>query len=80
MRVLVCGDVFLAMEIGPKVRIYDSKKCVASFFTSSSNTDVTSFDVLCPSRGNGVDKGLLIIVSEKGVLDHFSFSRLDDER
>lgn len=73
-RALVCGDVCFTRDIGPEVQVYDAKKHAASCVTSSPKTQVTGFDALCSSRGDGANEGLLMIVSEKGILDRFSWS------
>jgi hypothetical protein len=72
-RVNVCGDVFFATGIGPEIQIYDTRHGLASCVVSSSKTQVMGFDTLCLSSGNGSDEGLLMVVSEKGVLDCFSW-------
>lgn len=73
-RALVCGDICFASDVGPEVQVYDAKKQAATCVTSSPKTQVTGFDALGPSRGAAADDGLLMIVSEKGVLDRFSWS------
>lgn len=78
-RALVCGDVCFTREIGPEVQVFHAKKRTASCVTSSPKTQVTGFDVLYPFLGDGADEGLLMIVSEKGVLDYFSWSCSDEK-
>lgn len=73
-RVRVCGDVFFAAGIGTEVQIYDTRNGIASSVTSSSKTQVTDFDVFSLSPGEGSAQGLLMMASEKGVLDCFCWS------
>jgi hypothetical protein len=73
-RVCVCGDVFFATGIGPEVEVYDTRNRIASCVMSSSAAQVTGLDALRLSHGDDPDEGLLMVVSEKGVLDRFSWS------
>jgi hypothetical protein len=79
-RALVCDDFYFTRDIGPEVQVYDAKEKVATCVTSSSKTQVTGFDALSLSRGAAADEGLLMIVSEKGVLDRFSWSSSGKKR
>lgn len=72
-RVVVVGEVLFASDVGPEVQVYDAKRDRAWFVSASSGGQVTGFDALCTFQSSDLEEGLLIIASQNGVLDLFSW-------
>jgi hypothetical protein len=77
IQAMTYGDVCFMRSIGPKVCVYDSKRDADSYIVSSPKSQVTGFDISRKPRENERGEGLLAVVSEKGVLDRFSWRSVD---
>ena len=72
--VRVCGNMFVATGVGPVALLYDIRTHVTSCVMSSSKSQIVGFDILQSTQpGMSYAEGVLILVSEKGLIDCFSW-------